>query len=115
MFLGLFEAFLVPGQVSLTYMLLIHNFLQFGGLLRHHEKIKNMRMLYLMYPFYYFCNKLENDEKAEEPLKSVVILSLAVTTVNVFLYIHRHTFFPLFFLTKLRLLSHQFFFFVFKA
>ena len=53
----------------------------------------------MMYPFYYFCNKLENDEKANEPLKSVVTLSLAVTTVNVsvFLYVHRHTFFPLFF------------------
>ena len=66
----------------------------------------------MMYPFYYFCNKLENDEKANEPLKSVVTLSLAVTTVNVsvFLYVHRHTFFPLFFfffLTKLILLSHK--------
>lgn len=53
----------------------------------------------MMYPFYYFCNKLENDEKASEPLKSVVTLSLAVTTVNVsvFLYVHRHTFFSSFF------------------
>ena len=65
----------------------------------------------MMYPFYYFCNKLENDEKANEPLKSVVTLSLAVTTVNVsvFLYVHRHTFFSsfFFFLTKLILLSHK--------
>ena len=67
--------------------------------MRHYEKIKNMRMLCMMYPFYYFCNKLENDEKASEPLKSVVTLSLAVTTVNVsvFLYVHRHTFFSSFF------------------
>ena len=69
----------------------------------------------MMYPFYYFCNKLENDEKANEPLKSIVILSLAVTTINVFLYIHRHTVFPLsfFFLNKTEIAISSIFLFCF--